>query len=121
MDNTTARDLAAEERERLFEDRWSAYGANTGIDKISERLSPEALRQYELFRPYDDAFLEKLTPDITVASWKADAILFEQLIDPVGNSGTLLDGRQKRLSLGQEVFDRIAEPLDRASVNYSCH
>ncbi len=75
---TTARDLAAEERERLFEDRWSAYGANTGIDKISERLLPEALRQYELFQPYDNAFLEKLTPDITVASWKADAILFEE-------------------------------------------
>ena len=79
MDNeTTARDLAAEERERLFDDRWSAYGANTGIEQISERLSPEALRQYELFQPYDNGFLEKLTPDITVAQWKADAILFEE-------------------------------------------
>ncbi|MFQ5568278.1 MAG: cyclic nucleotide-binding domain-containing protein [Rhodothermales bacterium] len=71
-------DIAAQERERLFEDRWSAYGANTGILRISERLSPDALRRYEIFQTYDDAFLETLTPDITIATWKADAILFEE-------------------------------------------
>lgn len=70
--------IVAQERERLFEDRWSAYGANTGIFEISKRLSPADLRQYELFEPYDDAFLEKLTPDVSVASWKAGAILFEE-------------------------------------------
>jgi len=79
MDSELAsRDLVAAERERLFEDRWSAYGANTGIIQLSERLSPEALRQYELFQPYADSFLEKLSPDITVATWKEGAILFEE-------------------------------------------
>ncbi len=74
----TPMDTAAQERERLFADRWSAYGAQSGLLNLSDRLSPEALRQYEIFQPYDDAFLEKISPDVTVASWEADAILFEE-------------------------------------------
>ncbi len=71
-------DTAARERERLFADRWSAYGTQSGLLDLSDRLSPEALRRYEIFQPYDDAFLETLSPDVTVASWEAGAILFEE-------------------------------------------
>ncbi len=77
-DATPPGEAALREQERLFADRWSAYGGNTGILQISERLSPEALRQYELFQDFDDAFLEKLTPDIAVATWDAGAVLFEE-------------------------------------------
>ncbi len=71
-------DLVAQERARLFEDRWSAYGAHTGILDFSEQLSPQDMRRYEMFAPYDDALLEKLSPDVAVATWKADAVLFEE-------------------------------------------
>ncbi len=71
-------DTAERERERLFSDRWSSYGTQSGLVELSDRLSPEALRRYEIFQPYDDAFLEKISPDVTVASWEKEAILFEE-------------------------------------------
>ena len=71
-------DPGARERERLFADRWSGYGAHSGIAHLSKKPSPTDLRRYEIFQPYDDAFLETLTPDVTVAQWKAGAILFEE-------------------------------------------
>ena len=74
----TLMDSTARERERLFADRWSAYGTQSGLVQLSDRLAPEALRQYEIFAPYDDAFLEKISPDVTVATWEAGAILFEE-------------------------------------------
>ncbi len=72
------RDAARQEQERLFADRWSAYGGSTGVLQISERLSPDALRRYEPFQDFDDAFLEKLSPDVAVATWEAGAVLFEE-------------------------------------------
>ena len=71
-------DPDAQERERLFADRWSGYGAHSGILHLSKKPSPGDLRRYEIFQPYDEAFLETLTPDISVATWKAGAILFEE-------------------------------------------
>ncbi len=71
-------DAEHQERERLFADRWSAYGTQSGLLSLSDRLTPQDLRQYEIFQPYDDAFLEKISPDITVASWENGAILFEE-------------------------------------------
>ena len=71
-------DPDAQERERLFADRWSGYGAHSGILHLSKKPSPSDLRRYEIFQPYDEAFLKELTPDISVATWKADTILFEE-------------------------------------------
>lgn len=70
-------------RLELYKDRWTTYGVNTGILGISEMFSPQELRQFEIFRDYNDEFLEKLSPDISVVRWKKDAILFEE--------GTYLD------------------------------
>ena len=50
----------------------------TSVSRIRTKPSPSDLRRYEIFQPYDEAFLERLTPDISVATWKADAILFEE-------------------------------------------
>src|SRR5690606_15405864 len=36
------------------------------------------LKRYDLFKPYDDEFLLKHSPDIAVVRWKRDAILFEE-------------------------------------------
>jgi len=65
-------------RQELYKDRWSSFGANTGILKISETLSPNELKKFEIFRDYDDGFLEKISPDVSVARWKERAILFEE-------------------------------------------
>lgn len=59
-------------------DRWSAFGAPAGLLGLSERMSPEELRRFEIFRDYDDEFLESISADVTLAKWKRGAILFEE-------------------------------------------
>ena len=65
-------------RVELFRDRWSSYGAHTGIETISEKLSAAELGQFELFRDYDEKFLEKISPDVSLAVWQEGAVLFEE-------------------------------------------
>ena len=66
-----------------YHDRWSSFGGNTGIEIVSDKLSPEALREFEIFQDFDDRFLEKIAPDVAVALWREGSVLFEQ--------GTYLD------------------------------
>jgi len=61
-----------------FKDRWTSTGTNSGIVQIKEKPTPSQLKQYELFKEYDDAFLEKISPDISIARWKKDSTLFEE-------------------------------------------
>ncbi len=61
-----------------YKDRWSSYEGNVGIRSISQKLSPKKLRQYDCFKDYDDQFLEKISPDISVAEWSKNAVLFEE-------------------------------------------
>lgn len=61
-----------------YKDRWTSYGANTGILELSEKPTPQMLRQFEIFKDYDDKFLEKTSPDISVALWKPGTVLFEE-------------------------------------------
>ena len=65
-------------RLELYKDRWTSYGATAGILGISEKLSPKDLRRFEIFRDYDDEFLEEISADVSVAKWKKHAILFEE-------------------------------------------
>ncbi len=65
-------------RIELYRDRWSSYGANTGVLEISEKLNPAALKKFEIFSEFDDKFLEKISPDVSVARWKRDTVLFEE-------------------------------------------
>ena len=62
----------------LYRDRWSSYGANTGIIEISEKPTALQLQKFDIFSEYDQAFLEKISPDISIATWGANAILFEE-------------------------------------------
>jgi CRP-like cAMP-binding protein/Fe-S-cluster-containing dehydrogenase component len=61
-----------------YRDRWSSFGAGTGITELSEKPTPAVLKKYDIFKEYDDKFLEKLSPDISIARWKKDAVLFEE-------------------------------------------
>lgn len=61
-----------------YNDRWSGLGKHTGILKISQRLSAAQLRQFEIFKEFDDRLLEKMSPDISVAVWNKQKILFEE-------------------------------------------
>ena len=69
---------AHSEQSDLYQDRWSLYGANTSIIEISERPTALQLQQFEIFSEYDPAFLEKISPDISIAIWKENAVLFEE-------------------------------------------
>ena len=59
-------------------DRWSSYGGQTGLTWLSEKLSPGELREFEIFKEFQDGFLERLSPDVAVAAWDKNAVLFEE-------------------------------------------
>ena len=61
-----------------YRDRWSSLGTHTGILSISDRLSAGELKEFEIFQEYDDKFLERISPDISVCVWKKGAVLFEE-------------------------------------------
>ncbi len=61
-----------------YKDRWTSYGGNTGIIELSEKPTPEVLKQYEIFKDYDEKFLEKISPDVSLARWKSGTVLFEE-------------------------------------------
>jgi len=65
-------------RAEQHQDRWNAFGRSAGLLGLSEKLPPQELRKLELFREYDEDFLEELSPDITLAKWRNNAILFEE-------------------------------------------
>lgn len=70
-------------RRQLHADRWSAHGDHAGLRQLSSVLTPHDMRRYAIFDEFDDGFLEEISPDVTVADWRAGAILFEE--------GTYLD------------------------------
>ena len=65
-------------REAQHRDRWSLYGAESGIERLSRRLGASELRQYEVFEGFKDATLETISPDVSVAVWREGAVLFEE-------------------------------------------
>ena len=81
-----------------YRDRWSSYDAQTGLIEISDKLSVEELRKFEIFAPFDDRFLEKISPDVSIGRWQKDAVLFEE--------GTYIDLAFQVLEGEVEVFVR---------------
>jgi CRP-like cAMP-binding protein len=61
-----------------YRDRWSSYDEQSGLVGLSERLSVEKLREFELFADFNDKFLHKIASDVSLASWKPGSVLFEQ-------------------------------------------
>lgn len=60
-----------------YRDRWSSFGA-TGLLDISEKLTAAELKKFDIFSEYDDAFLDKMSADISVATWREGSVLFEE-------------------------------------------
>ena len=54
-----------------YRDRWTSFGEQTGLEDLSDKLTPEELKRIELFGDFDDKLLEKISPDVSVASWRA--------------------------------------------------
>ncbi|MFN0157639.1 MAG: cyclic nucleotide-binding domain-containing protein [Bacteroidota bacterium] len=65
-------------REEQYKDRWTSYGGASGIITLSEKPTPTQLKRFDIFQEYDDKFLEKISPDISIATWKNDTVLFEE-------------------------------------------
>lgn len=61
-----------------YKDRWTSYGANTGMLELSEKLSPAQLQKFDIFQEYDVKFLERISADVSLARWKKDVVLFEE-------------------------------------------
>lgn len=83
-------------KRQQYADRWSSFGEGTGIEWISDRLSASDLSALELFADYDERFLEKIAPDVSIARWRPGSVLFEE--------GTYLDLAFSVLSGEVEVF-----------------
>lgn len=88
-------------RLELYRDRWTSYGGQTGVEALSDKLSAAELGQYEIFHGYDEKFLERISPDVSLATWKEGAILFEQ--------GTYLDLAFFVVEGGVEIFVETPE------------
>ena len=65
-------------RMEQYRDRWSSFDAETGLEELSSKPTPEELKQFEIFAGYDDRFLEKISTDVSIATWKPDSVLFEE-------------------------------------------
>ena len=65
-------------RDEQHRDRWSMYGADSGILQLSQRLSADDLKQYEVFEGFKDQVLETISLDVSVALWREGAVLFEE-------------------------------------------
>lgn len=65
-------------RDEQHRDRWSLYGAESGIEHLSQRLSADELKRYEVFDGFPDQILETISPDVSVAVWRKGAVLFEE-------------------------------------------
>ncbi|MEM7353847.1 MAG: cyclic nucleotide-binding domain-containing protein, partial [Acidobacteriota bacterium] len=88
-----------------YKDRWSSYGMHTGIVAISEKMSAAELKAFEIFQDYDDKFLEKISPDVSLVAWKKGSVLFEE--------GTYLDLAFFIVEGQVKVFlENVAEPGD---------
>ena len=95
-----------------FQDRWNAFGTNSGILEISEKLSSEKLKKFDLFKEYDDKFLDKISQDVTVATWASSSVLFEEgtYIDLAffivqGEVEIYIDKLQERPKMNQPMFN----------------
>jgi CRP-like cAMP-binding protein/Fe-S-cluster-containing hydrogenase component 2 len=74
----SAADATALRRLQQHRDRWSALAENPPIASFSERLGPGQLQRYEIFQDYKEPLLEQIATDVSVATWRPNAVLFEE-------------------------------------------
>ena len=61
-----------------FHDRWSTWSKESGLIAFSKKPTPKQLREIEIFSDLDDAFLEKISPDVAIGVWREGSVLFEE-------------------------------------------
>lgn len=69
---------AVDRRERQHEDRWSSFGSNENILELSRMLTPEQLKRFEIFEPFNESLLQQISTDVSVARWADGSTLFEE-------------------------------------------
>lgn len=79
-DQATGGDLGKTQLRRIdqYRDRWTSRGTGTGLLSLSDKPSPAELATIELFADYDDGFLERISPDVSIAVWQRGSVLFEE-------------------------------------------
>ena len=109
-----------------YKDRWTSFGASTGIVDLSEKLSPAELKRYDLFKPYDDKFLERISADISLATWKPGAVLFEEgsYLDLAfcvvkGSVKILVEAHQPAKPQGGPIFDMLRTAVNIEKIDPS--
>ena len=93
-----------------FRDRWSTWVSDGELVALSEKPTAEQLRRYEIFQPYDDQFLERISSDVAIARWKAGSVLFEEgaYIDV---AFFIAEGSVEVLLTRQEVAEDTVRPI----------
>ncbi len=114
-------------RVEQYKDRWTSYGGNTGIIELSEKPGPAELKAFDLFREYDDKFLEKISQDVSIARWRSNTVLFEEgtYIDVAfyivqGSVDVYLQKQRGGQTRGTPIFDKsrttMIGPFDHTSM-----
>lgn len=97
-------------RDEQHRDRWSVYGEETGLLQLSQRLSADELKRYDVFRDFKDQVLETISPDVSIASWHPGAVLFEEgsYIDV---AFFLVEGTAEAYLAKRRGFDATSGPI----------
>lgn len=61
-----------------FRDRWTSLAMSPGLMNLSDKLSPQELKELPVFSEYKEDFLEQISQDVAVATWKKGTVLFEE-------------------------------------------
>lgn len=80
-DGQVAMGKTMRKRIEQYRDRWTSRGAGTGLVSLSDKLAPAGLRELPIFADHDeldDRFLERISPDVSVAEWRQGSVLFEE-------------------------------------------
>ena len=65
-------------RVEQYKDRWSSFDSETGIISLSEKPSAKELKEFEVFEGFGEKFLEQISPDVAIVTWKKGSVLFEE-------------------------------------------
>ena len=100
-------------RVEQYKDRWSSHGASTGIIELSEKPDAASLKKLDIFKDYDEKFLEKISQDVSIARWKKGTVLFEEgsYIDIAffvveGSVEVFIQKQKEASTIGTPIFDR---------------
>ncbi len=65
-------------RVEQYKDRWSSFDSETGIISLSEKPTARELKEFEVFEDFGEKFLEQISPDVAIVTWKKGSVLFEE-------------------------------------------